>query len=197
MPARPPRPSATWNTFLRNHLHETVAIDFFTVPTATFRQLYCFVVLHHDRRQVVHFNVTAHPNSLWVSQQLVEAFPFDQAPRFLIRDGDKKYGDAVVRRIASLGIDDTPTSPGSPWQNPYVERFIGSLRRECLNHLIILSEQHLKRIVASYLDYYHNHRTHLSLDCNAPHPRPVSCHDGQIISIPKVGGLHHEYRRAA
>ncbi len=130
MPARPPHPSATWNTFLRNHLHETVAIDFFTVPTAAFRLLYCFVVLHHDRRRVLHFNVTAHPNSMWISQQLVEAFPFEEAPRFLIRDGDGKYGNAVLRRITSMGIDDTQTSPGSPWQNPYVERFIGSIRRE-------------------------------------------------------------------
>ena len=198
MPARPPRPSTTWTSFLRNHLHETVAIDFFTVPTATFRQLYCFVVLHHDRRRVLHFNVTAHPNSMWISQQLFEAFPFEEAPRFLIRDGDGKYGKAVLRRITNMGIEDTPTSPASLWQNPYVERFIGSIRRECLNHVIVLSEQHLKRIVQDYLDYYHDCRTHLSLDRNAPNPRPIAPPgNGEILAIPRVGGIHHEYRRAA
>jgi transposase InsO family protein len=198
MPARPRRPSATWNMFLRNHLHETVAIDFFTVPTATFRLLYCFVVLHHDRRRILHFNVTAHPHAMWISQQLVEAFPFDEAPRFLIRDRDGKYGEALLRRITSMGIEDTPTSPGSPWQNPYCERFVGSVRRECLNHVIVLSEQHLKRIVQNYLDYYHDCRTHLSLDRNSPNPRPVAPRDaGEVYAIPRVGGLHHEYRRAA
>ncbi len=198
MPSRPPHPSATWSTFLKNHLHETVAIDFFTVPTATFRLLYCFVVLHHDRRRVLHFNVTAHPSSMWISQQLLEAFPFDEAPRFLIRDGDGKYGDAVLRRITSMGIEDTPTSPGSPWQNPYVERIIGSIRRECLNHVIVLSESHLKRIVQNYLHYYHDCRPHLSLDRNSPNPRPIAPREaGEIFAIPKVGGLHHEYRRAA
>ena len=198
MPARPRQPSATWSSFLRNHLHETVAVDFFTVPTATFRLLYCFVVLHHDRRKVLHFNVTAHPHAMWISQQLVEAFPFEAAPRFLIRDGDGKYGEDVLRRITSMGIEDTQTSPGSPWQNPYCERFIGSVRRECLSHVVVLSEQHLKRIVQNYLDYYHDCRTHLSLDHNSPNPRLVASRDaGEIIAIPRVGGLHHEYRRAA
>ena len=173
-------------------------MDFFTVPTATFRLLYCFVVLHHDRRKVLHFNVTAHPQAMWISQQLVEAFPFDAAPRFLIRDGDGKYGEAVLRRITSMGIDDKQTSPGSPWQSPYVERFIGSVRRECLNHVIVLSEKHLTRIVQDYVDYYHDCRTHLPLDRNSPNRRPVArCDAGKVYAIPRVGGLHHEYRRAA
>ena len=127
MPARSPQPSATWNTFLRNHLHETVAMDFFTVPTATFRLLYCFVVLHHDRRRILHFNVTAHPHAKWISQQLVEAFPFDEAPRFLIRDGDGKYGEAVLRRITSAGIEDTQSSLGVLRQSPSIESVIGTV----------------------------------------------------------------------
>ena len=156
------------------------------------------VVLHHERRQVMHFNVTAHPTSMWISQQLVEAFPYEEAPRFLIRDGDKKYGDAVVRRIVSLGIDDTPTSAGSPWENPYAEIFIGSIRRECLSHVIVLWEQHLTRIVQDYLDYYHDCRTHLSLDRNSPEPREVEPPSaGWIIALPHIGGLHHRYTRAA
>ena len=192
------RPSPTWKTFLKNHLSETAAVDFFTVPTATFRVLYCFVVLRHDRRRVVHFNVTTHPTSMWISQQLVEAFPFDESPRFLLRDRDRKYGELVIRRIGNLHIKDTPTAPRSPWQNPYVERLIGSIRRECLDHVIVLSEVHLKRILQNYLDYYHHSRTHLSLDRNSPIPRPVDSRgSGQVIAIPKVGGLHHEYRRAA
>ena len=198
MPRRRPRPSPNWKSFLKNHLHETAAIDFFTVPTATFRVLYCFVVLHHDRRRIVHFNVTAYPTSMWISQQLVEAFPFEECPRFLLRDRDAKYGESVLQRIKNMGIEDTPTAPRSPWQNPYVERVIGSIRRECLDHVIILSEQHLKRILQDYLDYYHDCRTHLSLDRNSPIPRSVDPRDaGQIIAIPKVGGLHHQYRRAA
>ena len=198
MPSPPRRPSIGWNTFLRTHLHETVGIDFLTVPTATFRLLYCFVILHHERRHVLHVNVTTHPSSQWIAQQLTEAFPYEQAPRFLVRDGDKKYGDAVELRIHNLGIQGMQTSPGSPWQNPFVERFIGSLRRECLNHVIVLSEDHLKRIVEDYLDYYHNCRTHLSLHRNSPNPRePVARDSGPIVSIPRVGGLHHEYRRAA
>jgi transposase InsO family protein len=198
MPPLSRRPAMSWNTFLQAHLHETVGIDFLTVPTATFRLLYCFVVLHHDRRRVLHVNVTAHPNSFWIAQQLTEAFPYDQAPRFLIRDGDQKYGDAVKQGIGNLDIDGMQTAHGSPWQNPFVERFIGSLRRECLHHVIVLSEDHLQRIVENYLDYYHNCRTHLSLERNAPNARETLSRDaGPVISIPRVNGLHHEYRRAA
>ena len=196
---RSQRPRSTnWKDFLDNHVSEFASMDFFTVPTATFRVLYCLVVLRHDRRYVVHYNVTASPTSQWISQQLVEAFPFEEAPRFLLRDQDGKYGKAVLGRIKSMGIQDTPTSPASPWQNPYVERLIGSIRRECLNHFIILNEAHLKRILGCYFEYYHRSRPHLSLDRNSPEAR-VRQHtsEGAIVSLAKVGGLHHEYRRAA
>lgn len=191
-------PSQTWRTFLDNHLSDIVAIDFFTVPTATFRILFAFIVLRHDRRMVVHFNVTAHPTARWTAQQIVEAFPHDQAPRFLIRDRDGIYGQDFQQRVKHMGIDEVVTSPRSPWQNPYAERLIGSIRRDCLDHVIILNEQHLKRILRSYFEYYHCSRTHLSLDRNSPVARdvePPSC--GKVIAIPQVGGLHHRYRRAA
>ncbi len=144
-------PSATWRTFLEQHVKELVAIDFFIVPTATFKVLFVFLVLAHDRRRIVHFNVTEHPTAQWTAQQIVEAFPFDRAPRYLLRDGDGIYGDPVRRRIDSLGIDEVVTAPASPWQNPYVERVIGSLRRELPNHVIILNERHLRRLLSSYL----------------------------------------------
>ena len=156
-------PSATWQTFLDQHLKELVAVDFFIVPTATFKVLFVFLVLAHDRRRIIHFNVTEHPTAQWTAQQLVEAFPFDTAPRYLLRDGDGIYGDRVRRRIESLGIDEVVTAPASPWQNPYVERMIGSLRRELLDHVVVLNKRHLKRLLLSYLDYYHPWRTHQSL----------------------------------
>jgi len=191
-------PSQSWKTFLDNHLTELAAIDFFTVPTATFRVLYCFVVLRHDRRQVIHFNVTAHPTAQWTAQQIVEAYPFDEAPGYPIRDRDSIYGDKFRKRVKGLGIDEVPIAPRSPWQNPYCERLIGSIRRECLNHMIVLGEVHLKRILSSYFDYYHHVRTHLSLDRNSPVPREVEPpDDGDVIGIPQVGGLHHRYARAA
>ena len=162
-------PSPTWRTFLDQHVRDLVSIDFFfLVPTATFRVLFVFVVLAHDRRRIVHFNVTEHPTAQWTAQQLVEAFPFDTAPRYLIRDGDGIYGQRVTRRIESLGIDEIVTAPASPWQNAYVERVIGTLRRELLDHVIILNKRHLKRLLSSYLDYYHPWRTHRSLDRDAP-----------------------------
>jgi len=140
-------PSQSWKTFLDNHLTELAAIDFFTVPTATFRVLYCFVVLRHDRRQVIHCNVTAHPSARWTAQQIVEAYPFDEAPRYQIRDRDDFYGDKFRKRVKGLGIDEVPIAPQAPWQNPYCERLTGSIRRECLNHMIVLGETHLKRIL--------------------------------------------------
>jgi transposase InsO family protein len=194
----PKPPSQTWRTFLENHVSDLAAIDFFTVPTATFRVLYCFVVLRHDRRQVVHFNVTAHPGAQWAAQQIVEAFPFDEAPRYLIRDRDGTFGPQFRKRIKGLGIDEVPIAPRAPWQNPYCERLIGSIRRECLNHIIVLDEAHLKRILTSYFDYYHHARTHLSLDRNSPIPREVEPRlQGEVIGISQVGGLHHRYTRAA
>jgi putative transposase len=191
-------PSQTWQTFLDNHVADLVGIDFFTVPTATFRVLYCFIVLRHDRRRVVHFNVTTNPTARWTAQQLIEAFPFDEAPRYLIRDRDGIYGDYFQDRVRNMGIDEVRTAPQSPWQNPYSERVIGSIRRECLNHVIVLNERHLKRILGDYLDYYHRCRTHLSLDRNSPEPRDIEFPlRGPVITLPQVGGLHHRYARAA
>ncbi len=190
-------PSQTWRTFLDNHIQDIVAVDFFTVPTATFRILFAFIVLRHDRRHVVHFNVTAHPTAEWAAQQIVEAFPNDEAPRYLIRDRDEIYGNAFQRRVKHMDIEEGPIAPRSPWQNPYCERLIGSIRRECLNHVIVLNEAHVRRILASYFAYYHESRAHLSLERNAPVPRRVEHpSEGKVIAIPQVGGLHHRYCRA-
>ena len=191
-------PSQTWRTFLTNHADCVAAADFFTIPTANFRVLYVFIVLSHDRRHIAYFNATEHPTAHWTAQQLVEAFPFDTAPRYLLRDRDAIYGKKVKRRIRSLGIDEVITAPRSPWQNPYVERVIGSIRRECLNHVIVLNERHLRRILRDYFDYYHNSRTHLSLNKDPPDPRAVeSAQYGDIVALPRVGGLHHRYTRIA
>ena len=190
--------SQTWCTFLGNHVPDIAAIDFFTVPTATFRVLYCFVVLRHDRRRAVHWNVTAHPTAEWTAQQIVEAFPYGQAPRYIIRDRDRIYGEYLQTRAKHMGIEQVVIAPRSPWQTPYVERFIGSIRRECLDHMIVLTGDHLRRVLGSYFDYYHRARTHLSLDRNAPEPREVEPPSrGKIVAIPHVGGLHHRYTRAA
>ena len=196
---RQPRPpSQTWLIFLENHVGGLASIDFFTVPTATFRVLYCFVVLCHARRRIVHVNVTSNPTEAWSCQQLVEAFPLDRAPRYLIRDRDSVYGERFRRRVKNLGIKEVVTAPRSPWQNPFVERAIGSIRRECLDHVIVLNERHLLRILRSYLGYYHSCRTHLSLDRNAPDPREIEPRaKGDVVAIPQVGGLHHRYTRAA
>jgi putative transposase len=191
-------PSQTWRTFLDNHFRELVSIDFLTVPTATFRVLYVLVVLAHDRRRVVHFNVTEHPTAVWTAQQIIEAFPEETAPRFLLRDRDRIYGEEFRRRMAGMRIEEVMTAPHSPWQSPYVERLIGSIRRECLDHVIVLGESHLRRILRSYIAYYHVSRTHLSLCKDAPEPRakqPPEC--GPVIEIAEVGGLHHRYERRA
>ncbi len=191
-------PSQTWRTFLDNHLTDIVAIDFFTVPTATFRVLFAFVVLRHDRRMVMHFNATAHPTAEWTAQQIVEAFPDDTSPQFLIRDRDGIYGHIFQERIRSIDIEEVVTAPRSAWQNPYVERLIGSIRRECLNHVIVLNERHLRRILRSYFAYYHESRTHLSLSRNSPVERQKEPpHRGRVVAIPQVGGLHHRHCRAA
>src|SRR5450755_3897658 len=197
MPPKPRTPhSQTWRTFLDNHVGSLASIDFFTVPTATFRVLYVFFVLAHGRRRVLHFNVTEHPTAAWTSQQIVEAFADRDAPRYLIRDRDSIYGDDVRLRMSSMGIEEVLTAPQSPWQNPYVERLIGSIRRDCLNHFVILNARHLKRTLASYFAYYHGSRTHLGLDKQCPFPRRVSSM-GRIIEIPQLGGLHHRYERIA
>jgi transposase InsO family protein len=191
-------PSQTWRTFLDNHFRELVSIDFLTVPTATFRVLYVLVVLAHDRRRVVHFNVTKHPTAAWTAQQMIEAFPEETAPRFLLRDRDQIYGEEFCRRVAGMRIEEVMTAPHSPWQSPYVERLIGSIRRECLDPVIILGENHLHRIMRSYIAYYHRSRTHLSLCKDAPEPRAKQPPDlGAVIEIAEVGGLHHRYERRA
>jgi putative transposase len=191
-------PSQTWRTFLDNHLRSLVSVDFFIVPTVTFKVLFVFVVLAHDRRRVVHFNVSASPTAYWTGQQLVEAFPWETAPRYLLRDRDAMYGVAFSSRAQAMGIHEVKTAPRSPWQNPYVERLIGTLRLECLDHVVVLSETHLRRLLREYLIYYHGARTHLSLAKDAPEPRPVERPDeGQIVETPMVGGLHHRYTRQA
>ena len=190
--------SQTWRPFLDNHVPDIAACDFFTVPTVTFRVLYVFIVLRHDRREVVHFNVTTHPSAEWTARQIVNAFPYEEVPRFLIRDRDGIYGEYFQNRVNSLGIEEVPIAPRSPWQNPYCERVIGSIRRECLDHVIVLDEAHVRRILTDYFAYYHGSRPHLSLDRNSPTPRDVEPPSmGPVIAIAQVGGLHHRYARAA
>ena len=191
-------PSQTWRTFLNNHADCLAAMDFFTVPTARFQVLYVFIVLSHDRREVVHFNATEHPTAQWTSQQLLEAFPFEPAPRYLLHDRNAIYGEKVHRRIRSLGIEEVVTAPRSPWQNPFCERVIGSCRRDCLDHVIVINERHLRRILREYVDYYHTCRTHLSLNKDPPETRIVEPPElGKIVAFPRVGGLHHRYGRIA
>jgi putative transposase len=196
---RPPRvgpPSQVWRSFLENHLADFAAIDFFTVPTATFRVLYVVLIMSHDRRRIVHFNVTTSPSAQWTAQQVVEAFPYESSPRFLLRDRDKIFGSTFVRRVESMGIEEVVTAPGSPWQNPYCERLIGSIRRECLDHLVVLGERHLLRVLHGYASYYHTSRTHRSLEDDCPDPRPVEPPEiGDVVACPQVGGLHHRYGR--
>ena len=175
-------------------------MDFFIVPTALFRVLFVFVVLSHDRRRVVHFNfnVTEHPTEEWTAQQIREAFPWDQAPRYLIRDRDVIFGGAFVALTKSMGIEEVVTAPRSPWQNPYVERLIGSIRRECLDHVIVWNETSLRRILRSYFHYYQTSRTHLALAKDTPLSRGVDRpENGRIVAIAQVGGLHHRYERRA
>src|SRR5262249_29920694 len=190
--------SQTWKTFLTNHLTSAAAVDFFTVPTLTGRVLFVLVVLSHCRRRIVHFNITEHPTAAWAAQQVVEAFPHDTAPKWLHRDRDSVYSESFRRRVAGLGIAEVVSARASPWQNPYVERLIGSIRRECLDHMIALNAPHLRRILTIYGRYYHRSRTHLGLEKDAPDPRPVSLPStGPIIATPEVGGLHHRYERQA
>src|ERR1700682_1490849 len=189
-------PSQNWRTFLKNHMQTLVSTDFFVVPTITFRLLFVFVILSHERRRPIHFAVTANPTSEWTARQLLEAFPWDSAPRYLLRDRDGVYGEKFQEVATWLGIREVLTAPQSPWQNPYAERLIGSIRRECLNHFVILNARHLKRTLASYFAYYHGSRTHLGLDKQCPFPRQVSS-VGRIIEIPQLGGLHHRYERVA
>ena len=198
MPKNDKKPSQTWTTFLRNHVGQMVSIDFFTVATIRLHVLYVFVILAHDRRRVLHFNVTEHPTAVWAGQQIIEAFPEDRAPRYLLRDRDGIYGHCFTTRIEGMGIEQVRITARSPWQNCYVERAIGSIRRECLNHMIVLSEQHLRRILKSYFRYYHESRTHLSLSKDAPESRAIQANESErIVQIPQLGGLHHRYERRA
>lgn len=186
----------TWKSFLQNHAKALVAADFFTVRTATFRVLYVFLVLARERRKVLHFNVTDSPSA---AQQLTEAFPYGHPPRYLLlRDRDSIYGAPFEVRATALGLEQKVIAARSPWQNPLVERLIGSIRRECLDHVVVLSAQHLHRLLADYVDYHHRHRPHRSLEQDCPEPRPIDPPEqGNIIALPLLGGLHHRYSRKA
>jgi len=191
-------PTQNWKTFLRNHLAETAAIDFLTVPTVTFRSLYVFVVLSLDRRRIVHVNVTTHPTAEWTAMQLTQAFPVETAPRFITRDRDGICGDVVCRAIANLGSEELVIAARSPWQNGYCERVVGTLKRECLNHVIVLNENHPRRILKSYLEYYRETRPHLGLAKDTPARREVEPPElGAAQRRPMAGGLHSRYYRAA
>jgi transposase InsO family protein len=187
-------PSQGWGTFLRNHAPEIAAMDLFVVPTLGFDLLYAFVIVRLDRRELVWINVTANPTAEWVARQITEAFPWNEAPRYLIRDRDSVYGATVTRRLRAMGIRDKPIAPASPWQNSYAERLIGSIRRECLDHIVVLGEAHLRRVLRTYCRYYNAIRTHRSLGKDAPVHRPIQP-NGNVSSRPILGGLHHHYCR--
>ena len=187
----------TWQTFLANHMHESATCDFFTIPTATFKTLYVFGVLSHKRRRIVHVNVTRHPTAKWTAQQIVKAFPGGSEPRFLHRDRDSIYGHVFRRKLHAIGIEEVVSARKSPWQNPFVERVIGTIRRECTDHIIPFGERHLLRVLREFVDdYYNRSRCHQALDGDAPTPRLVESR-GDVVSQPVLAGLHHRYRRAA
>lgn len=191
-------PSQTWRTFLGNHASEIIALVFFTVPTATFRVLFVLIILSHDRRRILHFNVTKHPTADWTARQLLEACGTDSTPRYLLRDNDSIYGMPFRRQVDALAIDEVTIAPRSPWQNPYAERLIGTIRRECLDHVIILGRRHLKKRLADYFDYYHSVRTHMSLRKDTPNYRAIQRPEqGKVVQLSRIGGLHHEYVRMA
>jgi transposase InsO family protein len=187
-------PSQGWRTFLHNHAPDIAAMDLFVVPTFSFGLLYALVIVRLDRRELVWINVTANPTAEWIARQATEAFPWDDAPRYLIRDRDRIYGIVFTRRLRAMGIRDKPVAPASPWQNGFAERLIGSIRRECVDHFIVLSEAHLRRILRAYARYYNNIRTHWSLAKDAPVSRPIQS-TGAISSHAILGGLHHHYAR--
>jgi transposase InsO family protein len=187
-------PSHGWRTFLCNHAPDIAAMDLFVVPTIGFNLLYAFVIVRLDRRDLVWINVTANPTAEWIARQIIETFPWNEAPRYLIRDRDRVYGTVVRRRLRAMGIRDKPIAPSSPWQNGFAERLIGAIRRECVDHMIVLGEAHLRRILSRYAAYYNEWRTHRSLNKDAPMHRAIQ-HTGSIISTPVLGGLHHQYVR--
>lgn len=187
-----------WRAFLQNQSEELISLDFLTVPTVSFKVLFVLAILSNDRRRILHFNVTDHPTATWTARQLIEACGMDERPKYLILDRDVIYGKIFSRRARALGIEKVLTAYRSPWQNPYTERVIASIRRECLDRVIVLGPRHLKRVLTRYVDYYNEVRTHLSLRKDSPDRRPVqlSC-EGQIVELKKVGGLHHQYIRKA
>jgi transposase InsO family protein len=187
-------PSQSWKTFLRNHAEAIAAIDMCMVPTLSFERLFAFLVLGHGRRQLLWFEVTRHPTAAWLARQITEAFPWASAPAYLVRDNDWAYGHVFTSRVAAMGIRDRPISPGSPWQNGVAERLIGTLRRECLNHMVIFGEAHLRRILSAYAVYYNHTRTHLALNKDCPLERPIQ-QLGSVAAIPVLAGLHHQYVR--
>ena len=187
-PRRPP--SQGWKTFLRNHADGIASMDLFVVPTISFQLLYGFLILQHRRRVIVWLGVTAHPTAEWIAGQLTEAYAWEQTPRYIIRDRDGAYGDVLIRRLRAMGIRDRPIAPRSPWQNGHTERLIGSIRRDCLDHVVVFGEQHLRHLLRSYQRYYNDARTHLSLNKDAPALGAVQA-VGRIVANPHLGGLHH------
>jgi transposase InsO family protein len=196
MPRRCGSPSPGWRAFLRNHTAHIAAVDLFVIPTIGFKLLYGLVILRLEGRRLVLINATANPTAEWIARQITEAFPWDKAPRYLIRDRDTSYGVAVTRRLRAMGIRDRPIAPRSPWQNGHVEQLIGSIRRECLDHVVVLGEKHLRRLPANYCIYYNEVRTHRALDKDAPFHRPTQT-VGYIASVCWLGGLHRQYVRMA
>ena len=188
-------PSQGWKTFLRNHADGIASMDLFVVPTISFRLLYGFLILQHSRRRLLWLGVTARPSAYWIAHQLTEAYGWQQTPRYLIRDRDRAYGDVVIQRLRAMGIRDRPISPRSPWQNGYSERLIGSIRRDCLDHVVVFGERHLRHLLNSYQKYYNETRTHLSLHKDAPIPRTIQT-VGRTLAMPVLGGLHHQYFRS-
>ena len=189
MPRRRRPPSQGWKTFLTNHADGIAAMDLFVVPTISFQLLYGLLILRHDRRQIIWFRVTRHPTAEWIGRQLLEAHAWQPMPKYLLRDRDRAYGAVFSERMKAMGIRDRPISPRSPWQNPYAERLIGSIRRDCLDHVIVFGERHLRHVLKLYQRYYNESRTHLSLDKDAPISRAVET-TGRIVSLPVLGGLH-------
>ena len=187
-------PSQGWKTFLRNQADGIASIDLFVVPTLSFRPLYGLLIMLHGRRQILWLGVTAHPTAEWIARQLTEACGWDHAPKYLVRDRDGAYGAIFKQRLRAMGIRDRPTAPHSPWQNGHTERLIGSIRRECLDHVVVFGEQHLRQILLLYMDYYNGARTHLALNKDAPLSRAIQ-RDGRILPMPILGGLHHHYVR--
>jgi putative transposase len=192
------RPSPTWRSFLRNQAAGIAAIDMFVVASASFRLLYVMIILAHDRRTIVRFDVTRNPTAGWLARQVTDAFPWDTTPRYLLRDRDASYGQDFRKQVDAMGITEVVSAARSPWQNAYVERVIGSIRRECLDYIVICNERHLRRVLSTYIDYYHRTRTHLSLDKDCPDPRPIMPDwIGRVVAFPQVNGLHHRYERLA